>query len=94
MQAEKAIEQYLTRCVKDCYGMCIKLANTGYNGIPDRIVLKPNGVAVFVELKAPMGRVSKVQEARHRQLKNMGYTVYVLWNFEQVDWFMRKEFNV
>lgn len=87
MQAEKAVEQYLIRQVKSVGGMCIKLANTGYNGIPDRLVLH-NGKAFLVELKAPAGRLSEVQIARHRQLKEMGFNVYTLWNFEQVDWFM------
>lgn len=93
MQAEKAIEQYLVRKVKECYGMCIKLQCTGINGIPDRIVLKPNGTAVFVELKAPQGKLSAVQEVRIKQLRNMRFKVYVLYNFEQIDYFMRKEFN-
>lgn len=93
MQAEKAIEQYLVRKVKDCYGMCIKLQCTGINGIPDRIVLKPNGTAVFVELKAPQGILSEVQKVRIQQLRDMRFKVYVLYNFEQIDYFMRKEFN-
>ena len=93
MQAEKAIEQYLVRRVKDCYGMCIKLQCTGINGIPDRIVLKPNGTCVFVELKAPQGILSEVQKVRIQQLRDMRFKVYVLYNFEQIDYFMRKEFN-
>ena len=96
MQAEKAIEQYLVRCVKQRGGLCIKLQNTGLNGIPDRMVLfKDNvtgkGKIVFCELKAPCGRLSEVQKARHRQLAKMGFSVYTLWNFEQVDWFLLKE---
>lgn len=93
MQAEKAIEQYLVRKVKECYGMCIKLQCTGINGIPDRIVLKPNGTCVFVELKAPQGILSEVQKVRIQQLRDMRFKVYVLYNFEQIDYFMRKEFN-
>ena len=87
MKAEKAVESYLSRQVKALGGMCIKLANTGYNGIPDRLVLC-NGKAYLVELKAPSGRLSEVQKARHKQLENIGFKVATLWNFEQVDWFM------
>lgn len=92
MQAEKAIEQYLVRCIKLFGGMCVKLQNTGYNGIPDRLVLL-DGKAIFVELKAPDGRLSEVQKARHKQLQKLGFNVYTLWNFEQVDWFLQKELH-
>lgn len=87
MQAEKAIEQYLVRCIKTLGGMCVKLQNTGINGIPDRIVLL-DGTVVFVELKAPSGRLSEVQKARHKQLEAMGFQVYTLFNFDQVDNFL------
>ena len=91
MQAEKSVEQYLIRRVKACGGMCIKLQCTGINGIPDRIVLIPSGKSVFVELKAPGGRLSAVQEVRIKQLREMNFDVYVLYNFEQVDKFIDKE---
>lgn len=94
MQAEKAIEKYLARRVKECYGLCVKLQCTGINGIPDRIILKQNGEAVFVEMKAPMGRLSEVQKIRIQQLRDMNFRVYVLYNFDQVDWFIRKEFGI
>ena len=85
MQAEKAVEQYLVRKVKACGGMCIKL--TGMNGVPDRLVILQDVVA-FVELKAPNGRISAIQEVMHKRLKKLGFKVHVLWNFEQVDNFM------
>lgn len=85
MQAEKAVEQYLVRRVKAHGGMCIKL--TGVNGVPDRLVIMRNNVA-FIELKAPNGRISAIQEVMHKRLKKLGFGVHVLWNFEQVDNFM------
>lgn len=89
MRSEKAIESYLSRQVKSIGGMCIKLANTGFNGIPDRLILC-NGKAFLVELKAPSGRLSEVQKARHKQLNEIGFEVATLWNFEQVDRFMER----
>lgn len=87
MQAEKAVEKYLCECIKQKNGFCIKLV--GVNGIPDRLCILSGRVA-FVELKAPCGRLSAVQEVRHRQLAKLGFPVYVLWNFEQVDSFLEK----
>lgn len=89
MQTEKSIEQYLVRCIKLLGGICIKLQNTGYNGIPDRLVLV-DGKSIFVEMKAPDGRLSEVQKARHKQLKQLGFEVFVLWSYDQVDWFLQK----
>lgn len=86
MQAEKAVEQYLVRRIKAHGGMCIKL--TGLNGVPDRLVITQDNVA-FVELKAPNGRISAIQEVMHKRLKKLGFDVHVLWNFEQVDNFMK-----
>ena len=91
MQAEKAIEKYLCRQIIMRDGLCVKL--TGVNGIPDRICLMPGAKFAFAELKAPGGRISPVQEARHRQLKKMGYEVAVLWNYDQVDDFLKEISN-
>lgn len=87
MQAEKAVEKYLCECIKDKGGFCIK--QYGVNGIPDRLCILPEGKFAFCELKAPGGRLSAIQEVRHRQLKKLGFPVFVLWNFEHVDNFIK-----
>ena len=93
MQAEKTVEQHLMRCVKKIGGFCVKL--TMLNGIPDRLVLLPKGMnstgrTYLVELKAPGGRLSEIQKVRHKQLKQMGFEVYVLWTVEQVDEWLKE----
>ena len=45
---EKTLEKYLCQKVKSLGGMCIKL--TGEVGIPDRLVILPNGEEYFVGL--------------------------------------------
>ena len=47
----------------------IKLVNTNKNGIPDLIAIPPNSYVLFVEVKGPNGKVSKLQEFRLKELE-------------------------
>lgn len=55
----------------------IKLINTNKNGIPDLIAIPPNSDVLFVEVKKPDGKLSKLQEFRLKELKNHGVKVEV-----------------
>ena len=55
----------------------IKLMKTNKNGIPDLIALKPDRPALFVEVKTPKGRLSKLQEYRLQELHSHGFNVEV-----------------
>jgi len=50
----------------------IKLINTNKNGIPDLIAIPPNSDVLFVEVKGPNGKVSKLQEFRLKELEKHG----------------------
>jgi hypothetical protein len=56
----------------------IKLINTNKNGIPDLIAIPPNSDVLFVEVKGPTGKVSKLQEFRHKELEEKGIKVEIL----------------
>ena len=81
---EKAIEQKLVRAVKAKGGICPKLVCPGMAGMPDRLVLLPEGKMGFVEVKAPGEKPRPLQTARHRILEWLGYRVYVLDNPEEI----------
>lgn len=73
---EDAIEGHLLKCVKQVKGFTIKVRFM--RGWPDRIVLLPGGVLVFVELKRPVGgKFEPLQERIHHKLRSLGFTVYV-----------------
>ena len=55
----------------------IKLINTNKNGIPDLIAIPPNSDVLFVEVKGPTGKVSKLQEFRHKELEEKGIKVEI-----------------
>ena len=75
---EKYIEQKMINEVKKQGGICLKLAATGLDGIPDRLVLMSKGKVGFVELKAPKQKPRKLQLVRIKKLKELGFKVYVI----------------
>jgi Holliday junction resolvase-like predicted endonuclease len=50
----------------------IKLTTTNKNGIPDLIAIPPNSDVLFVEVKGPTGKLSKLQEYRIKELNQHG----------------------
>lgn len=75
---EKEIEQKLVRTVKASGGIAPKFVSPGLNGMPDRVILLPNGKFAFAELKAPNRKPRPLQIARHEMLKQLGFRVYVI----------------
>ena len=81
---EKQIEQKLTLMVKSAGGIAPKFVSPGFAGMPDRLVLLPNGVFAFAELKAPGMHPRALQVARHEMLRRLGFKVYVIDGTEQI----------
>ena len=76
--SEKQIEQSLMREVTKDGGLCLKWVSPGYNGVPDRICLFNDGRIGFVEVKRPGAKPRRLQEIRHKQLRALGFKVFVL----------------
>jgi Holliday junction resolvase-like predicted endonuclease len=55
----------------------IKLINTNKNGIPDLIAIPKDSDVLFVEVKTPEGKTSKLQEFRHKELQERGIKVEI-----------------
>ena len=82
---EKSIEQKLVKAAKARGGLALKFTSPGFAGMPDRLLLLPKGHIGFVEVKAPGKKPRALQLARHRQLRNLGFQVFVLDNKEQIE---------
>ena len=83
---ERTVEARLRRKVVELGGACEKFIPDDKPGMPDRIVMMPGGVLVWVETKRPEGgRLSELQKHRHRWLAGLGQRVVVAWTPEQVD---------
>lgn len=77
-QSEAELEAFFHRRITLLGGMCIKLAPTE-RGVPDRLVLLPNGGMYLVELKADDGACSPIQLVWHDKAKSLGTRVYVVY---------------
>lgn len=89
--SEKAIERYLVERVKELGGICLKYSNANMVGYPDRVVLLPGGVTIWIELKSKGRRPEKIQQIRIAQLERLGHTVYVADSKQRVDEILAKK---
>lgn len=81
---EKAIEQHLVKSVKCMGGITIKLISPSMDGLPDRLVLLPEGKMAFIELKAPKEKLRPLQVKRKGQLELLGFSVYCIYSIEGI----------
>ena len=82
---EKNIEAHLVKRVKEIGGMAYKFVSPAHRGVADRVVCLPNGVVWFVELKAPGGRLSPLQQVFEDDMVRLRQRYVCLWSKEQVD---------
>ena len=81
---EREIERKLVSAVKSHGGICPKFVSPGFDGMPDRVVLLPQGKIGFVEVKRPGEEPRPLQTARHRILRKLGFLVFVFDGEEQI----------
>ena len=81
---ENEIEKKLKNQVEAAHGLCLKFTSPGNNGVPDRILLFPNGRIAFVEVKAPGKKPRKLQQYWLETLARFGFPCMVLDHPEQI----------
>lgn len=75
---EKDIEKILAAEVRRLGGKAYKFMSPGNDGVPDRIVIFPNAMPVFAELKTDTGRLSKLQKIQIEKLASLGQCVEII----------------
>ena len=81
---ERTLERKLTQSVANMGGLALKFTSPGMAGVPDRLLLFPEGKLAFVEMKAPGKHPTKLQRLRHAQLRDLGFRVYVIDSVHQI----------
>ena len=81
---ERDIERRLVKESVHRGGAALKFVSPGCIGVPDRIVMMPGGRIGFVEMKAPGKKLRPIQERRIRQMRDMGFKVFVVDGMEQI----------
>ena len=81
---EKDIEKKLVAEAKKKGCIAVKMMSFSYNGMPDRLILAPGEKCGFIELKAPLKKPRALQLKRHKELRALGFKVYVVDSIEQI----------
>lgn len=89
---EKEIEYRLRTKVRQAGGIALKFTSPGTKGVPDRVVLAPNGVVIFVELKAPNKKPRPEQVRMIDKFRKLGCDVRVIDSYQGVDDFVKEVF--
>ena len=89
MSKEKNIEQYLREEVKKIGGRAYKFVSPGNAGVPDRLVLFPDGRIAFVEMKAPGKKPTALQQVQQKRIAGLGFKVFNLDSVHAVDVFIQ-----
>tara|TARA_R110002050_G_scaffold2501_4_gene14461 strand:- start:2529 stop:2783 length:255 start_codon:yes stop_codon:yes gene_type:complete len=74
---EQQIQKKITDNLESDGWVVVKLMKTSTNGIPDLMCLR-NGVAKFIEVKKPNGKISELQKYRIKQLRKQGFEAIVM----------------
>lgn len=81
---EKETEKKLATEVKKRGGIAPKFVSPGLSGMPDRLILLPDGHIAFAELKAKGKKPRPLQMARKRLLESLGFKSYVVDSIEEI----------
>lgn len=85
---EREIEKYFVKRIEAIGGVAYKFVSPNNRGVYDRVVLLPDGVVWFVELKSPKGKLSKLQERFRDKVTDLGHRNAVLYSKDAVDNFI------
>ena len=81
---ESYVEALLRDGMKRIGGKAYKFESPGNAGVPDRIIIFPNGKIEFVELKSENGVVRPLQASKMRELESLHQTVRVVKGIDEL----------
>ena len=90
---EASLEQRLAFEVEKRGGLCWKFVSPGTVGVPDRIVIAPEGRVAFVEMKAPGGKLQPIQLKRAQELQDRNANWYCLKSHQDILLFLQEIFG-
>ncbi|CDQ17960.1 VRR-NUC domain-containing protein [Halobacillus karajensis] len=90
--SESRLEKKLKNRVERLGGWAMKFTSPGISGVPDRLIILP-GKMLFVEMKAPGGKLRPLQVKRKKQIESFGHDVYVVNSEESLERFIKEVFD-
>jgi hypothetical protein len=91
MATEKTLQQYVAKKFRAAGWLVYKFASPSYRGVPDLMLVAPDGWVMFIEVKHPdgTGRLSKLQHFEIAQLRAHNAEVHVVDSKEQANEILR-----
>ena len=87
---ERQLEEKLNKKIRELGGLPLKFTSPGHVGVPDRIILMPNGRIYFVEMKRHRGKkVLDMQKYTFEKFEEMGFKVYILDSMREIEKFIK-----
>ena len=75
---EKLIELKLRLKVKALGGKALKFTSPYERGMPDRIILMPDGKTAFAEIKTTGKKPTALQQQKLKELRDLGFRAEVI----------------
>ena len=91
IESEKLLERKLTKWIKNLGGLCIKLLATHFTGLPDRMILLPEGKIFFCEVKTTGKKPTAIQRRVHDTIRALGFRVHVVDCSEDLELMIKNE---
>ena len=84
-ESESSIERYFVWTVERLGGVTYKFRALNRKGVSDRIACLPDGSVWFVEIKAPDGRLSPLQQKFAAEMAALNQNYACLWRKTEID---------
>ena len=82
---ERDVEPFLREQVSKGGGRAAKWVSPGWMGVPDRLIFLPRHPVFGIEVKAPGKQPTLIQARVHETLRALGFTVFVVSSYAEVD---------
>lgn len=80
---ESSIQTAINKLLTEKGWFVVKIMMASKNGIPDLMAIK-NGRTIFIEVKNEIGKLSKIQEYRIKEMQQHGAEVIVARSKEEI----------
>ncbi|TWH46351.1 VRR-NUC domain-containing protein [Sporomusa sp. KB1] len=85
---ESFLERKLVSAVERIGGKAPKWVSPGNRGVPDRLIILPDGRTMYVEMKAPGKPLEPLQVRWAKILRKLGHKVYKIDSAADIDKFI------
>jgi len=80
---EKTIQQKIMQFCKTMGIIASKIDGSSRRGLPDLLVILPNGTVIFTEVKTPTGKLTPLQKHLHERWGKQNANIYTVSSLDE-----------